>query len=355
MIAVLMALGCQDGGEVRKPGGTDIETGTAVIATVAPDYSVGALATVDLESYEAQEELAAVSGDPALALEGGYLWQLNRYMHDTVRKYDPSDISIPLAEVSVAPDSGSSNPHDIALCGDTVLVSQYELPELLLLDLDGLAVTGRIDLSQFAEDGNPEASTLVKHDGSVFVGMQNLDRDGPAWVGTGGAIAEIGCDSLAVERSWDFGNNLRLYPWEEGEGILVATESFGSLLGGVYRMDTEEGSFELLAGATAGKVSSVAAMGSSLMSIEAAEDLSGYQISCHDLAGGDSITHGIQGEYLVGAAADSSGRAWILSNFGWVDPLSFVGLYVYDMETCSEVDASPIPFGLGPYSIAIIE
>ena len=63
----------------------------------------------------------------------------------------------------------------------------------------------------------------------------------------------------------------------------------------------------------------------------------------------------MQPEYLVDVAADSSGRAWVLSNFGWTEPDSFTGAYVLDMEDCSNTGASPIPFGLGPYSIAIIE
>ena len=47
-------------------------------------------------------------------MDGGWLWQLNRYQYDTLRKYDPENLQVPVAEVSLASDVGSSNPHDVA-------------------------------------------------------------------------------------------------------------------------------------------------------------------------------------------------------------------------------------------------
>src|SRR6185503_17506234 len=55
---------------VEQPWNPDHET-TAVGATVARDYSVGALATVDVDTRETREELATISGDARLAFDDG--------------------------------------------------------------------------------------------------------------------------------------------------------------------------------------------------------------------------------------------------------------------------------------------
>jgi hypothetical protein len=356
MIALgLVFIACHGGPTgMEKGGGPGGDM--AVVATVSPDYSVGALATVGLDGYDTTEEIAAVSGDPSVVYDGGFIWQLNRYMYDTIRKYSPADLRAPLAEVSISPESGSSNPHDVAVCGEMLLVTQYELPSILVLDVEDLAPLGQIDLSSYAEDGNPESSTMVRQGESVFVGLQNFERSGTGWVGVGSVVVEIGCQSLEVEQSWSFGNNLRLYESEEDGTILVGTSAAAGIPGGIYSLETETGAFELLVQSAVGAFSSVASSGVHLVTVEAAAGYTGYQIACHDLETGDSVSLGIQDEYLVDVASDSRGNAWVLSNFSWSDPSdSFTGIYVLDMASCSQIGESPIPFALGPYSIAIVE
>ena len=79
--------------EPSKPS-NDIHTGL-IMATVAMDYSVGALATFDFETGSSTENISSISGDPALVMDGGWLWQLNRYQYDTLRKYDPQKFDCP--------------------------------------------------------------------------------------------------------------------------------------------------------------------------------------------------------------------------------------------------------------------
>ena len=67
------------------------------MATVAMDYSVGALATFDLDTETLTENVSSISGDPVVVMDSGLLWQLNRYQYDTLRKYDPSNTG-PLKE-----------------------------------------------------------------------------------------------------------------------------------------------------------------------------------------------------------------------------------------------------------------
>ena len=61
---------------VEQPWNPDHET-TAVVATVARDYTVGALATVDLDTFQIREELATISGDARVAFDDGTLIVLN--------------------------------------------------------------------------------------------------------------------------------------------------------------------------------------------------------------------------------------------------------------------------------------
>ena len=89
-----------DSGQQDDTGGAGDTV--AVLATVADDFSLGALATVNLQTWNISDGLAPISGDPVVVAAGQWLVQLNRYNYDTVRLYQPSAWLQPLWEVSLA-------------------------------------------------------------------------------------------------------------------------------------------------------------------------------------------------------------------------------------------------------------
>ena len=136
MLTFITLFACTDTKTTDTSPVNELGSNGIIMATVAMDYSVGALATFDTETSTLTENISSISGDPALVMDGGWLWQLNRYQYDTLRKYDPSNLQVPVAEISLAPDVGSSNPHDVAVCGDALYVSLYGSDSLPILDLD---------------------------------------------------------------------------------------------------------------------------------------------------------------------------------------------------------------------------
>ena len=100
MLIFLTLLACTDSKTSDTSPVDVLGNNGLIMATVAMDYSVGALATFDTETSTLTENISSISGDPALVLDRGWLWQLNRYQYDTLRKYDPSNLQVPVAEIS---------------------------------------------------------------------------------------------------------------------------------------------------------------------------------------------------------------------------------------------------------------
>ena len=69
-----------------------------LLATIASDYSLGAVATVDLETGAVNDALATTSGDAVIRSTGGLAVVLNRFNTDSVRVYSGDDWSQPELE-----------------------------------------------------------------------------------------------------------------------------------------------------------------------------------------------------------------------------------------------------------------
>ena len=96
----LLLTGCPPPGG-SDPGGDSGAAGPqAIVASVASDYSLGALATVALDDWSVADELAAVSGDPLVVQDGDWIFQINRGGYDNIRVYEPGRWDAPLHEFS---------------------------------------------------------------------------------------------------------------------------------------------------------------------------------------------------------------------------------------------------------------
>jgi hypothetical protein len=162
ILLLLCLSSCNDTQVTPFPSGTS----TLVLQS---DYATGAL-HLFLENGERKATHA--EGDSSLHWAGERLFLLQRSNRDMLIEINPKT----LHRVHEWPLEPGANPHDIALVGDQLWLTQYGRSELMRLDaLSGVALQP-IDLSRFADpDGRPEMSALVALDDRVLVTLQLVD------------------------------------------------------------------------------------------------------------------------------------------------------------------------------------
>ena len=339
--------------------------GDVVVATVSMDYSTGVLASADLEDEIIYDEIATISGDPILRNTGDWIWQINRYQYDTLRKYAPSNLHMPIQEISLAPQTGSANPHDIVTCQNQAFVTQYELDELLVLDIDTLAVVDHVSLSEWSDaDGIPEASSMVQIDQSIFIALQRLNRSNQ-FRSEGSIVLQIDCATHEAINVWNIGHNIQLLSWNIENSIIpvLISESDSSntpdnedspsetASGTVYAL--EETSWQVLWQSDQ-KITNASIFEKQLLLSHLSEDLSQYQLSCIDLLEQTSQQSTPWVEYLPEIHIQNPQKAWVAAHWGWSDISNAqIGLHQIDLQTCA-VDKH-LNFALAPVSFAFIE
>jgi hypothetical protein len=354
---LLFALACgpadpPSGAVVEQPWIPDRET-TAVVSTVARDYSVGALATVDLDSMQIREELATISGDARVAFDDGTLAVLNGYGADTVRLYEPGVWSAPRVEFGVS-DGSPTNPHDAAICGGRLFVLLYETSAIAIHDPESGDLLGSVPLDAYADgDGLPEPWNLVEIEGALYVALNRLDRD-DGWSDRGGLVVEVPCDGEAVVRTWATAGNPMVHRWWDDERILVSTRAYDGDPGGLSILDTRDGSYTPLVGqdTLGGTADEATAFGSRAIVAALAPDYASTAIQCVDLETGAVETLDTTVDFVTAVVGNERGEAWIGTDWGWVDPdAARPGLRVFDVATCTERTEEPLELAFAPYSL----
>ncbi len=350
--------GAGDGG--ADGGSTGTQT-TAVIATLAQDYSTGSLAEVSVSDWTVTDEITTTSGDPLVSVDDGYVFQINSYGYDTVRMYTPGDYSAPVMELSVGTSgpgpNPSTNPYDAHICDGKLFVSLYGRDYLPWYDPSSGLLGGTVDLSAYADgdSSGPEASQMVERGGKLYVGLNRLDRNS-GWSTVGGKVVEIDCESGAVTNDWDVAGNTQVFDWEGHSEVLAGGSAYGKQGGGLYVIDPAADTVSQVLDFDADEqnISAVAARGSKAVVVTSAWDYSGYSVYCADLSAGTTSLAETFVEYLTDAAANDHGEAWVAANWGWIDPdAATAGAMVYDIETCTSLTGdSPIATSLAPNSIA---
>jgi hypothetical protein len=337
---------------VEQPWNPDHET-TAVVATVARDYSVGALATVDLDTMQIREELATISGDARLAFDDGTLIVLNGYGVDTVRLYEPGVWTAPRVEIGMS-DGSPTNPHDAAICDGKLFVLLYETNAIAVHDPDSGEEVGSVPLGAYADDdGLPEPWNLVEIDGALYVALNRLDRD-DAWSDRGGLVVEVSCDTESVGRTWSTAGNPMVHRWVDDARILVSTRAYAGDPGGLSILDTRDGSYTALVGqdVLGGTADEATAFGSRAIVAALATDYECTAIQCVDLETGEVEVIDTTVDFVTAVVGNERGEAWIGTDWGWVDPDGALPrLRVFDVATCSESMEEPLRTTLAPYSL----
>ena len=322
----------------------------AVVSTT--DFSVGALAQVDLESWAVSDTLTATSGDPSVVADGGWLFQVNGYNTDTIRVYAPGDLSAPLAEFSTG---AGSNPHDVEVCGGKLFVSLFETTRIGIYDPASGSEIGEVSLADWSDaDGLPEVSSLVELDGVLYAALQHFDRDN-GWTSTEGEVLEINCESGAVTQTWQVGSSPRItaHPTRP-DALLVQTGVYWEADGGLWVLDTEQGLEEdavLLESEAQVDLVSLATSESGSILLTAAGFESGSSLVCLDLSTGTWSSAADTGAWYARIDASPTGEAWI-SVRPTPDDANH-GLLVFDIDACApRADPSWFTLTLPPYGVA---
>jgi hypothetical protein len=344
---------CKDGGDGPLDDTSPAAEGpVALITTVSQDYATGSFASVSLDDWTVQDDLFLTTGDAALSVDDGALYQINRYGYDNVRRYTPGEWTAPVWERSTG---DRTNPYDAATCAGKLFVSLYNDDALAVLDPATGDLVSEVDLSDAVLQGGPEseATELIVRGETLYVALNGLDQAN-GWASVGGAVVEVDCVGETVTGRWAVGGNTQLHAWD-GAGLLISAEPLDGAGAGVWSLDPEEDELTKLIDGDRlpGEISDVAAAGADALILTPSADYASYTMTCADLATGALTELGVFSEYLPKVEANDRGEAWVIARWGWADPTNDKpGIYVVDLASCALKNADdPIVLNLAPYDL----
>lgn len=325
----------------------------AVLATSSDDYAVGALTVVGVDDA-AVADVAAIYPDAVLTVEqgpvwpgGAVVWEVNRLMGDTLRRYTPGQWDEPVWEASVG---AGSNPQGAATCDGRLFVPLYEQASLAILSVDTGEALGTVDLSSVADaDGLPEASGVFVVDDTVYVVTQRLDREHGWTTDLGGQLAAVDCTSGTVTDTWPIGPNPQL----GGAGL----PTFASLDG--VRTFVDGAPTEVMVGPVDGApVVDLAVAADGLGAFIARDGTPGssqHVVGCLDTTTQPwTVTPLVSLEHYVSDVAVWDDQAWFAVRRGWADPTDPGGLMRVDLKTCAELGDEWIRPRFAPFSLEFV-
>lgn len=140
--------------------------------------SIEEVALVRENELRVRHRLELVSSDPVLRVTGGALFAVNRLSFDNLQRLDPMSNFATTWQASVG---AGANPQDVLLpSADKGYVTRYEPPfnDVAVFDPERGTIRASIPLGPYAQnrDATPRAAVLRMAEGSVFVGLQDIDR-----------------------------------------------------------------------------------------------------------------------------------------------------------------------------------
>jgi outer membrane protein assembly factor BamB len=342
------------------PAGPPSGQSTAVIATVADDYSVGALATMDLQNKNLEDNLTTVSSDPVVVTDEGWVFVINRYHYDSIRVYAPGEWNAPRLEFSTG---DLSNPQDVDICAGNLFVTMLKRDYLGVYEYATGLLVDTVDLSAFDDgDGSPEASTMVEVDGKLYIGLEQFDENN-GWTPAGGTVIEVDCASRELLNAWKVGNAPTVHENpSDPDTILIRTGVFFNqdysiaLDGDIYIFNIVTGKLsdplvsETDLEANLGPI--VATSNGRALFISSDESWN-YALYCLDLSSGDIEKADTTDSYLASISINDRGEAWIAARAGFASPESPGGIMIYDVDGCKSLTGKDLlTLSLPPYSIA---
>ena len=175
---------------------------TAIVATVASDYSAGAHSVIDVDPVggprTTQNNLLATVSDIMVAAHENYFYRIERYMGDNVTKFDIAAPDTVVYQYSVldSGDSESANVHAMVFASsEKAYLLRYGKSVAWIVNPSATTETefkiGELDLSSYADDdGIPEMESGIIVDGILYITLQRLDRNN-SWAQTNTAYVAL--------------------------------------------------------------------------------------------------------------------------------------------------------------------
>ena len=329
---------------------------TAVyVSTIADDYSIGALVSIDIDTLSVDEDIATTTGDTVVVTTGEKVVVLNRLNTDTVRIYDPGEWTHPTLEFAL-PDL--SNPQDAVICDDQIWVTQHNRDRVTGHSLTTGIVVDSVDLSPWTgSDGFAEATGMLVEEDTLRIVVQEFNQN-DNWTSEGGAILSVPC-SGGTPIVFDEVGPSPVIVTSNQPGIWgVRTGLYGELDGAIYLAD--EGGIRMPPVLTEENIQTditAAAMTSDHLMFITADDDWNYTVQCLNLTTGETQIALASSNFLSDLAIDDTGRAWVAARTGWAEGTPEPGgLHVFDPEECQSAlsTASPIRTTLSPFNIAFL-
>ncbi len=325
--------------------------GDATVATVShPDGAV------------ADDLLGLAGSDWMFASDGGAVWLIGRFFIDTVRRYDGLDFAAPALEFSTGP---GTNPHGLAICGDRLFVTRYDLTEdataggdVAMFDLATGGYLGRVDLSAYEPhgDGTPEPHDLAVLGETAYVALKQFDREA-GWVPEPEArVVAIDCATGEVVDDFAVGQDPSVAVDPDGGGVRVSHD------GGLDLLDPSTGDVTpLVEGAAFGPDHAYIGAVGDAGGLIAVLEVDGFvnEVWCVDPATGEgSLLTSVENR-LWSLRRAPDGGAWALWRDHWASDATVEpgGIAIYDPATCTERTAEDgwLTFASDPYSVAFHE
>ena len=325
-----------------------------LLSTIASDYSLGAVATLDLQTGVVADALATTSGDAVVRSSGGLAIVLNRLNTDSVRVYDGDDWSTPMLEFAL---EDLSNPQDAVLCDGKLWVTQHNAARITAHDPETGLIVDAIDLSPWAgSDGAAEASGMVRNGESVLVVVQQFDQDA-GWVSEGGQLVQFPCEGGEPAEVTAIGPSPSIASGSSGPDVVVRTGLYGAIDGVIAEIDVSTGAQTVLTSeADVGRdITSVAVSDRTVVFLSTDADWI-YQVHCVDRGTGLRTDGPQSAEFWADVVIDDRDRVWIAARAGWAsDTPERGGLRTLNADTCRDTSpgGEPIRTSLDPYNLAV--
>jgi hypothetical protein len=162
---------------------------TAVVATVAADFSSGAHSIVSVDPVggprTVENDLLPTISDTMVAAYENYFYRIERFQADNITKFDIAAPDTPVYQYSVldSGETGSANPHAMIFLNDQkAYVLRYGKTKAWIVNPSAASEDkfkiGELDLSGYADaDGIPEMDKGIIVDGILYITLQRVDRD----------------------------------------------------------------------------------------------------------------------------------------------------------------------------------
>jgi hypothetical protein len=181
ILPALIAAGCSNGNNNSSAAAIPA---AAVVATVAPDYSSGAVTLAQTSApFNVENNLDATTSDIAVRAAGDHFFLIKRYGTDQIQRYEAATPTTPTYTYSTndPPGTQDSNPYDIVVLNETkAYLIRYGSGTIWIVNPSATSeanfMIGTIDLSQYNSDGIPEMSAGVINNGKLYVAMQRLQN-----------------------------------------------------------------------------------------------------------------------------------------------------------------------------------